>query len=170
MSILCRTFRIDPKSHALSRFFYSWSETKKLRWRIKHYMIRILKKFLKFICPITGTEYMNLFFRHFLSSKSCLKQSAGLCTRKIRLKKLITVIIAERFLRQQHLTSCLLCHFTEQFCIFYKCFFVQDIARCFYIPEFRRNDSAGGCKWCSFIQSFHQSTSFGSRLSLRGRP
>ena len=125
-------------------------------------MIRILKKFFKFISPVACTEYMNLFSRHFLCSQSCLKQPAGLCSCKIWFKKAIAVIITERLLCQEHFTSCPFRYFTEQLCIFYKCFFIQNVAGCFYVLEFRRNNSAGGCKRSSFIQSAHQSTSFGS--------
>ena len=133
-------------------------------------MICVTKQLFKFISPIAGTKYMDLFSGHFLCTKPCLKQSAGLCACKIRLEKAVAVIIAEGLLRQKHLTACLLRHFTKKLCVFYECFFIQNIAGCFYVSEFRRNASAGCCKWCSFIQLFHQSTSFGSWLSLRGRP
>ena len=66
MSLLSRAFRIDPESHALSCLFRHSSKAKKLGRRIKYNMIGILKKFLEFISPIPGTEYMNFFPRHFL--------------------------------------------------------------------------------------------------------
>ena len=151
MSLLGRAFRIDPESHAFSCLFRHSSKAKKLGRRIKYNMIGILKKFLEFIRPVTCTEYMNLFSLHFLCTQSCLIQSTGLCTRQIRFKKRITIIITECFLCQKHLTSCPFCYFTEQFCVFCKCFFIQYITRCFDVLKFRRNNSAGGCKWCSFI-------------------
>ena len=155
MTFLGRTFRIDPKSHTLSCFLCHQSKPKKLRRRIKHNVICITKQFFKFICPIAGAEYVDFLSRHFFCTQPCLKQSAGLCTCKVWFKKSITVIVTECLLRQKHLTSCSFSHFTEKLCVFYKCIFIQDIAGSFYIPKFRRNDSAGGCKWCSFIQFFH---------------
>ena len=66
MSLLGRAFRIDPESHAFSCLFRHSSKAKKLGRRIKYNMIGILKKFLEFIRPVTCTEYMNFFSRHFL--------------------------------------------------------------------------------------------------------
>ena len=83
MAFLSRTFRIDPKSHTLSSFLCSQSKPKELRRRIKHNMICITKQFFKFICPITGTEYMDFFSRHFFCAQPCLKQSTGLSTCKV---------------------------------------------------------------------------------------
>ena len=106
MSLLGRAFRIDPKPCTFPGLLHSFSKAKKLRRRVKHYMICKAKQLLKFILTISGAKYMYLFSGHLLGTKPGFVQSACFCSCQIWFQKMIAVIITESLLCQEHFAAC----------------------------------------------------------------